>query len=352
MATVAVGKVRVMWNPDTYRDTDYGLEDGEHFEPDLEEMEAVTTDQPHIMTLLGPIAPEELGICLPHVHLMHELPEEYGFDAQLTDQDAAEAEVEAFVSMNGRSLVECSTADTGRMIAPLLEIAGWVPAHLIGVTGRNADIFASRMPNSLDRGVLAEEFLADLTVGMDGTTARAGVLKVGTSADGITEAEGTTIDVVADVHRQTGVPVTSHTESTRVALEMLARMEKWGVAPSRVIVGHVDLDERPLEEHLEIARTGAHLQFDQIGKSDVYTDQQRAERVVELIEAGYRDQILLSLDYGQRSLMTGYDGSPGLSYLSEWFMVLLMEVGLDGMTIRNLVIDNPARALTIHPTNR
>lgn len=67
--------------------------------------------------------------------------------------------------MNGRSLAECSTPDAGRMIAPLLEIAGWVPAHLIGVTGRDADIFAARMPNSTNRNTLAEEFLTDLTVG-------------------------------------------------------------------------------------------------------------------------------------------------------------------------------------------
>lgn len=340
-----------MWNPETYRDTDYGLAEGERFEPEVEDAESssVSTAMPHVMTLLGPIAPEELGICLPHVHLMRELPDAYGLDAQLTDQDAAEAEVEAFVSMNGRSLVECSTPDAGRMIAPLLEIAGWVPAHLIGVTGRTAHNFASRMPDCLDRDALVQEFLTDLTVGMDGTSAQAGVLKVGTSAEGITAVEQAAIEAVAQVHRQTGVPITSHTENTRVALAMLDTLAHQGVDPGRVIVGHVDLDERPLDEHLEIARTGAYLQFDQIGKSDDYTDQQRATRVVELIEAGYRDQMLLSLDYGRRSLMTGYDGSPGLSYLSEWFMVLLMENGLDAMTIRSLVIDNPARALTIHP---
>jgi len=70
---------------------------------------------------------------------------------------------------------------------------------------------------------------------------------------------------------------------------------------------------------------------------------------VELIEAGFGDQILLSLDYGRRSLLVSYDGSPGLPYMSEWFMVLLLEAGLEAMDVRKLVIDNPARALTIHP---
>lgn len=342
-----------MWNPRTYRDTDYGLGDDEQFEPEgLEaEMLEVSTSAPHIMTLLGPIAPEELGICLPHVHLMHTLPAEFGLDAQLTDPDAAEAEVEAFVSMNGRSLVECSTRDAGRMIAPLLEIAGWVPAHLIGATGRNADIFASKMTDALDRGALVQEFLADLNDGMDGTEARSGVIKIGVSGSGMTEAERVAVQAAAEVHCMTGVPITSHTESTAGALEVLALLTRGGVDSSRVILGHVDLDDRPLNEHLQLARTGAYLQFDQIGKPSTWSDQQRAERILELIAAGFGDQILLSLDYGHRSLLTGYDGNPGLSYLSEWFMVLMMEAGIDAMRIRRLVIDNPARALTIYPVS-
>lgn len=91
------------------------------------------------------------------------------------------------------------------------------------------------------------------------------------------------------------------------------------------------------------------------GKSDIYTDQQRAERVVELIGAGFRDQILLSLDYGQRSLMTGCGWVTRSRYLSEWFMVLLMEVGLDAMTIRGWSsmtlqgVDDPSDEVTPAP---
>jgi phosphotriesterase-related protein len=106
----------------------------------------------------------------------------------------------------------------------------------------------------------------------------------------------------------------------------------------------------PLESHIEVLQRGAYVQFDQIGKSDTYTDQQRANRVAELYRAGFGSQLLLSLDYGRRSLLTAYDGAPGLPYLSGWFMVLLMESGLEAMQVRELVIDNPARALTIHPS--
>src|SRR5690606_1098661 len=61
-----------VWDPRSYEDTDYGLEAGESFEPeDAWDVETgVSTDGPHVMTLLGPIDSIELGVCLHHVHLL------------------------------------------------------------------------------------------------------------------------------------------------------------------------------------------------------------------------------------------------------------------------------------------
>lgn len=339
-----------MWNPRTYQDEDFGLDEGETFEPQGHEEEApqVSITEPHVMTMLGPIVPEELGICLPHVHLLCD-PPGADYDHRLTDVDSAESEVEAFVTMNGRGLVECSTRDTGRMAAELLAIAGWVPAHLIAVTGRHNDRYASLMPNATDEESLTEEFVGELTVGMDSTDARAGVIKVGTSLNDITPVERTTLHAAAAAHCLTGAPITTHTENGTMAREILTTLGLNGVEPNRVIIGHVDRIPMTRNQHIGIAKTGAFLQFDQIGKSEEYTDQMRADRVVDLMEAGYGDQILLSLDYGRRSQLVSYDGKPGLPYLSEWFMVLLLEAGLTAMDVRKLVIDNPARALTIHP---
>lgn len=338
-----------MWNPRSYDDVDYGLGSDESFEPETDEAVApqVALTDPHIMTILGPIPPEELGICLPHVHLLCD-PPGADQDHRLTDVDAAESEIDAFVTMNGRSLVECTTRDTGRMIAPLLEIAGWVPAHLIAVTGRHSHQFASHMPDALDVESLTEEFIAELDAGIDGTSARAGVIKVGTSLDQITEIEHVALRAAAKAQLHSGAPITTHTEHGTMAMEIIDHLAGSGVPANQIIVGHVDRVNMSLNEHLAIAKAGAFLQFDQIGKSEIYTDQMRAERIVDLCEAGFANQILLSLDYARRSLLVSYDGAPGLPYLSEWFMILLVEAGLAPMDVRGLVIDNPARALTIN----
>lgn len=342
-----------MWDPRSYEDTDYGLEAGESFEPeDAWDVETgVSTDGPHVMTLLGPIDPIELGVCLHHVHLLCDpvAVSKDDPDYRLDDEARAEDEIETFVTMNGRSLVECSTRDYGRNIEGLVNIAGWVPVHLLAVTGRHKHLHASRLPRATDVDVLAQEFIGELRDGIENTEARAGVIKVGTSLDDITEVERAAIEAAAIAHVSTGAPVTTHTEDGTMALELLESLGKGGVSPDRVIIGH--LDRRPMDiEYLKaIGDTGAFLSFDQVGKSERFTDDDRAKVLLQLVEAGYGDQIVLSEDYGRKSLLLAYGGAPGLAYLQEWFMVLLMEAGLDAMAIRKMVVENTARALTIHP---
>ena len=350
---IGEGRGSSVWDPRSYEDTDYGLEPGESFEPeDAWDVETgVSTDEPHVMTLLGPIDPIELGVCLHHVHLLCDpvALTEVEPDYRLDDEEKAEEEIEAFVTMNGRSLVDCSTQDYGRNIAGLVSIAGWVPVHLLAVTGRHKDVHASLMANAVDVEALAEEFVGELRDGIEGHAARAGVIKVGTSLDTITPVERAAIEAATIAHAETGAPITTHTEDGTMALELLELLGTGGVPADRVIIGH--LDRKPMDPAYvrAIGDTGAFLSFDQIGKSDRFTDADRARVILDLVEDGYGDQILLSEDYGRKSLLLAYGGEPGLAYLQEWFMVMLMETGIEALTIRKMVVENAARALTIHP---
>lgn len=350
---VAERGVEAVWDPRSYEDTDYGLAPGESFEPeDAWDVDSgVSTEEPHVMTLLGPIDPIELGVCLPHVHLLCDPVAVTADDPdyRLDDEDRAEEEIEAFVTMNGRSLVECSTRDYGRDAEGLARIAGWVPVHLVAVTGRHKHLHASRMEKATDVDALAEEFVRELRVGIGETGSRAGVIKIGTSLDSITDVERASIEAAAAAHVATDAPITTHTEDGTMAFEQLRLLEEGGVPPNRVIMGH--MDRKPMDPGYlrAIGDTGACLSFDQIGKSDRFTDAQRADVIRGLVEDGYGNRIVLSEDYGRKSLLLAYGGAPGLAYLQEWFMVMLMETGLDAMSIRRMAVDTPARMLTVHP---
>lgn len=341
-----------MWNPESYEDTDYGLDPGETFEPEdaWATYQDVSVDEPHIMTVLGPIMPDELGICLHHEHLLahptsvaDEEP-----DYVLDREDFATEELEAYVTMNGRALVECSTRDYGRNVSGLVRIAGQVPVHLIAVTGRHRDMHAARMRNASDISSLTAEFVADLQDGMDGTAARAGVIKIGTSLNEVTAVENATIQAASATHVLTGAPVTTHTEAGTMALEQISLLEDRGVDPGRVIVGHLDR-KMEWDYMVDVAQTGAYLSFDQVGKVHVGKDSDRAEMLIRLAEAGYADQLLISQDMARRSSFLAYGGQPGLAYLLERFLLILMEAGAEALLVRNMLIENTARALTIHP---
>jgi predicted metal-dependent phosphotriesterase family hydrolase len=68
--------------------------------------------------------------------------------------------------------------------------------------------------------------------------------------------------------------------------------------------------------------------------------------VLDLIEAGFASQILLSQDVGQMAEL-GSRGGRGYTYLAKRFLPALREAGLDEATLETLTVANPKRWLTI-----
>jgi predicted metal-dependent phosphotriesterase family hydrolase len=94
-----------------------------------------------------------------------------------------------------------------------------------------------------------------------------------------------------------------------------------------------------------LLNAGAWLLFDGIG-ADPDRDLDRARRIVRLVEGGNLDRLLLSHAFRRRSHLTGYQGRPGLGYVIEQFAVMLLEVGLEALDVRRMLVDNAAAALS------
>jgi predicted metal-dependent phosphotriesterase family hydrolase len=325
---------------------DYGLGPGERFEPEETDDEFDLT-QPHIMTARGPIAPDELGFALHHEHVIANPVPAEDPDLILDDPEAALAELELYHAAGGRGLVDMSTADYGRDIQAMSMIASHSQVHIVIATGHHKDLYAARYIGDDSINEIAARNIRELTEGIDGTSIRAGVIKAGTSLDEITEAEDRVLRAASRTHLATGAPISTHTEAGTMALEQVAIFQEEGVAPNRVIIGHMDrrLDESYLKSLLE---TGAFVSFDQISKKRYGLDEDRAAMIKTLVDAGYTTQLLLSGDLARKSCQLAYGGEPGWVYLVEQFPVMLMEAGLSAPTVRELFVENPARALTIH----
>ena len=330
---------------------DYGLDPGESFEPE-EDDEVFDLAQPHVMTVLGPIDPGALGFALHHEHVYRRpdpalVPDP---DLWLDDPEAARQELEIFFAAGGRAVVDMSPADAGRDARVLLGIASHSPVHLVIVTGSRTDRFARP---SIERGgddvdAIVERNLRELREGTDGTAVKAGLITAGTSLDAITEAEALLLSAAGRSAVLSGAPVSTHTERGTMALEQVAALAAEGLAPSRIILGHLDVRLTDLPYLLDVCATGAHVSFDQWSETRYATDEERARVLVHLADAGHLDQLLVSGDLGRRSRHLSYGGQLGLAHFCDRVPLTLMDAGFDAPSVKRIFVDNPARALTIH----
>ena len=125
---------------------------------------------------------------------------------------------------------------------------------------------------------------------------RAGILKCASDRPGITPGVERVLRAVAQAHRATGVPITTHTPTPPEpwGLEQQRIFKEEGVDLTRVVIGHsggtVNTDY-----HLSLIDNGSYLGFDHFGLPGI-TLEERVDAVARLCARGYAERIVLSHD--------------------------------------------------------
>jgi predicted metal-dependent phosphotriesterase family hydrolase len=127
----------------------------------------------------------------------------------------------------------------------------------------------------------------------------------------------------------------------------MALFDEEGVDPRRVCIGHCDTFPS-LEYAVSVARWGGYVSIDNIGHEAGDHEDQVRRVVLGLLDAGYREHILLSQDVGQVHELRSRGGR-GYTYVIERFLPALCDAGVDDDTIRAITVENPRRWLTIAP---
>lgn len=338
-----------MFDPKSYRDTDFGLDSGESFEPeDAEESALFDLSQPYVMTVLGPIDPEDLGICLSHVQVLSNDEREISVDPEypLDHREPAAAALEAFALAGGRSVVDAATADSGRNISRLDALARHIPVHVIATTGSLNHV---PLVEAFDAAAMVREFVKELASGIGDTSARAGIISIGTHGAAIDGIQATSLRAAASAHLVTGAPIAVRTGIAMQARDVLDILEREGVPTSRVILQLLHW-EPDIEEVMRLAKRGSWCSIDQGGKADSSADKARARLIVALFDAGIGDRILLSQVQDLPAVPAA--ASARLTYLLDWFTLALMEAGANAAMVRSMLVDNPRQALAVIPPGR
>ena len=352
-------------------------------------------------TVLGPVDADALGVTLTHEHLLYDQityvrgPEdvETGKHAGETvrmdqlgalrrraaliadngrnnDPYLAAREADLFKKSGGSTIVDVSTRGLGRDAAGLKQIAEATGLNIIAGCGYYKA--AGHPPNMSERTVedVSAELVRELEIGIGETGVRAGVIgEIATGAPlydipmdvwdltGHTDMvpnEKKVLRASARAHNETGAPISVHIYNyrpNRMAHHALDILESEGANLERVTICH--LDTRPDADYVaSVADRGAFVEFDTFGMeqysdgsfSQMPRDLERIKLVVDTIERGYVDHILISHDICWKMLLVEYGGW-GFAHLSKHIEPRMRQAGVTDEQIHKMRVDNPARWL-------
>ncbi len=313
----------------------------------------------HVQTVLGPIAPQALGVTLPHEHTQIALWHIAGrWDYwQLTrDREVLLEELARFREAGGASLVDLTLPGVGRDPAWLVEVSRASGLNIVMGCGwyRGAYYPAEALIDRRSVDDLADELVREATEGVapadGGEPVRPGIIgEIGTDKPWLSAQEERVHRAAARASRRTGLAITTHGVMSDVALAQLRVFEEEGADLARVVIGHAD-SYPSLDHYLEIVRRGANVEFDFLGMSFTPQERHGEGRVVdlirELLSRGHADRILLSQDVCHDSQLVRYGGN-GYAYLATSFLPRLRDAGVSDAEIETMTVANPRRILTI-----
>jgi phosphotriesterase-related protein len=303
-----------------------------------------------IVTVRGPIPPDEMGAALSHDHVLIDAFRIYGEASAdyawiIDDEEIAVAELRRYREAGGGTICDPTTLGLGRDPLALRRISEASGIHIVMGSGWYRErVYPHYIDTELpDR--LADRLVAELVDGVDGSGIRPGFIgEIGTGREAISAAEERVFRAAARAQRRTGCPIMTHTTYFgELALEQLDILASEGVPAESVIVSHLG-DRVGLRNVLPIAERGAWLSVDNLGFIAGYAPLEvRADNVAALWAAGYGPRIVLGNDICRTDQLAA-NGGPGYANVLERFLPLLRARGLGEAEIRALTVDNPARA--------
>ena len=341
-----------------------------------------------VQTVLGPVAPSELGATTTHEHLYIDFafayrpapdsPSEELADApislenlgwirrhyysnrsnlQLLDLDTAIEEVGKFREVGGGAIVDATSTGISRNPDGLVRISRETGVHV--VMGSGFYVEAAHPPDMDQRSVedLARGIVGDIVEGVDGSGVQAGIIgEVGCTSP-LAANERKSLLASAIAQQETGAAILIHPGRHQDApLEILDVLASGGAELSRVIMGHLDRTVFEFDVLQRIAATGCYLEWDLFGNEGSYyprapevdmpSDARRLDFIRRIADAGYSDRIVIAQDIFTKHRLIRYGGH-GYGHIFENVVPTMRRKGFPEETIQAITVDNPAEILAL-----
>ena len=312
-----------------------------------------------INTTTGAISAEELGRTLIHEHVLAGYPGWF-MDTRLPPFQRAEAiarVVDAFQQLHAygvRTVVDPCPTDLGRDVEFVAEVSQRSGVTLVCTTGVYTEAFG--IPYTfrfLETAAIEEIYVREIEDGIGSTGIKAGAVKIATGDGVVSDYERRMLTAATRAAKATGVPLISHTENCSCGHDQIDIVTGEGVPAHRLLVGHCDgRDDHPYQASL--AARGAYVGFDRFGLEVFNSDANRMRNLKQMIDAGYRDQVMVSQDkvncwlgnipgVGRAEDIAKVVPNWTMTHLFERIFPDLLRMGVAQADLDSVLLDNPRR---------
>ena len=353
-----------------------------------------------VQTVLGIIDADDLGVTLPHEHLLfsgigqfvepteatkkklaHQpitlenlhwvlLNRSISLDnISITDEQLAIKEALLYKWAGGDTIVEltCSSSICRDPLG-LARIARATGLNI--VMGSGYYVGAAHPPELTTKTEeeITEEIVRDIMVGVGDTGVRAGIIgEIGNSVP-LQDNERKVLRASAAAQRRTGAAINIHPSfSEDLVLEIIKILSDAGADLSRTIISHIDggyLQFSPATLH-KIADAGCYIESDTFGvavlpSTPIYMQEtepsligrqsevDRIKTIKRLIDEGYLNHILISHDVFQKINYVTYGGA-GYAHILRNVVPWMRLGGISDEQIHTIIVENPKRVLPFAP---
>jgi phosphotriesterase-related protein len=314
-----------------------------------------------VNTVRAPIDLAQLGVTLMHEHVfvlstevMQNFPEPWG-DEEKRIADAV-ARLNELKSRGVDSIVDLTVIGLGRYIPRIQRVAAQTELNILVATGVYTynDVpfyFHYLGPGTVLGGpeLMVDMFVRDIEEGIADTGVKAAILKCATDVQGVTPGVERVLRAVAQAHRRTGVPISTHTHAlTERGLEQQRIFQEEGVDLSRVIIGHSG-DTTDIHYLEKLIANGSYIGMDRFGIDVLLPFEDRVNTVAKMCELGHAGNMVLSQDAS--CFMDALPEAAVPVMLPNWHYLhihndvipALRQRGVTNDQINTMLVDNPRK---------
>ena len=303
------------------------------------------------MTVLGPIKPSDMGVTLPHEHVLVDFIgwKETGKHRWNIDEvcPVVLPHLAQLKQLGCKTLVECTPKYIGRDPVLLKRLSKESGLNILTNTGLYAaagEKFVPDYAREQSAELLAKGWTKEFEDGIDGTGVKPGFIKIGVKNGPLNEIDQKLMRTACLTHKKTGLTIACHSGGNGAIADEMHILKEEGIRGDALVWVHAqnEQDDDLLKQAIKF---GVWVSFDKVNHNSIGKD---AARIIQYKKQGALPNLLLSHDAGWFS--PGQENGGDFRPFDAIFTALSSALKKQGFTdseFMRITTTNPQKAFTI-----